>query len=545
MSAPLPANEAERLESLLQYAILDTEAEESFDELCRLAAYICQTPIALISLVDNHRQWFKAKVGIEVTEMPRDIAFCSHAILQRDLFVVPDTLADERFATNPLVVSDPHVRFYAGSPLLTSKGHAVGTLCTIDRVPRQLNPEQLKALEDLGHQVMRQLELRRNLGALAQITLKRQEAEAALWQSREQLRNLVEQINDWVWEADIKAAFTYVSPKIRDILGYEPHEVLGKTLDQFMPEDEAKRYTTLLSYFTAQQTEFTQVETALLHKDGHLIVCESSASPILGPQNELQGFRGVTRDITERKQAEQQIRKALTKEKELSELKSRFINTASHEFRTPLTTILASAEGLEHYSHKWSDEKKLAYLHRIQATVQHLNGLLDDVLLIGKSNAGKLESRPTPLNLEKLCCELVEEVQLSAPSHQIDFVNNGSSHPACMDEKLLRHILINLLSNAVKYSPQGGQVNFHLSCQDGMATFQVQDSGVGIPPQDQKRLFESFHRAANVGSIPGTGLGLSIVKQAVEAHRGTVSVNSAVGVGTTFTVILPLDKGKK
>ncbi|MBD2122243.1 ATP-binding protein [Trichocoleus sp. FACHB-262] len=542
MPALLPANEAERFESLLQYAILDTEAEESFDELCRLAAYICQTPIALISLSDSNRQWFKAKVGLDATEVPRDVAFCSHAVLQYDMFVVPDTLADERFATNPLVVADPHIRFYAGSPLLTAKGHALGTLCTLDRVPRQLSPEQLTALQSLGNQVMRQLELRRNLGALARITRKRQEAEAALWQSREQLRNLVEQINDWVWEADIKAVFSYVSPKVSAILGYEPNEVIGKTLDQFMLEDEAKRYTTLISYFTAQQTPFTQLETTLVHKNGRLVVCESSASPIFGQQNQLEGYRGVTRDITERKQAEQQIRKALTKEKELSELKSRFINTASHEFRTPLTTILASAEGLEHYSHKWSDEKKLTYLHRIQSTVHHLNGLLNDVLLIGKSTAGKLEYQPTPLDLEKFCYELVEEVQLSSPNHSINFVSDGLCHSACMDEKLVRHILINLLSNAVKYSPTGGQVNFQLSCQDRMAAFQVQDSGIGIPQQDQKCLFESFHRATNVGNIPGTGLGLSIVKQAVETHRGTVSVNSTVGLGTTFTVLLPLNK---
>lgn len=543
MPAPLPANEAERLKSLLQYAILDTGVEDSFDEICRLAAYICQTPIALISLVDNNRQWFKAKVGIEATETPRDVAFCSYVLLQHDVFVVPDTLADERFAKNPLVVFDPYIRFYAGSPLLTSKGHALGAICVLDRVPRQLNSEQLEALEHLGHQVMRQLELRHNLAAVARLTLKRQESEAALWQSREQLRNLVEQINDWVWEVDTNAAFTYVSPKVADILAYEPNEVLGKTLDQFMPEDEAKRYTTLLNYFTAQQTAFTQLETTLIHKNGHLIVCESSASPIFSPQNELQGYRGVTRNITERKQAEQQIRRALTKAKELNELKSRFINTASHEFRTPLTTILASAEGLEHYGHKWSDEKKLTYLNRIQAMVHRLNGLLDDVLLIGKSNAGKLEFQPTPLDLERFCYKLTEDIQLSTQSQQINFVSKGLCQTACMDEKLLRHILMNLLSNAIKYSPKAGEIDFQISCQDGMATFQVKDSGVGIPPEDQKRLFQSFHRATNVGNIPGTGLGLSIVKQAVEAHKGQVSVNSAVGVGTTFTVILPLTQG--
>jgi len=166
--APLPENEQARLASLYEYKILDTEPEQSFDELTRLAAYICGTPIALVSLVDANRQWFKSKVGLNALETPRSVAFCTHALLEpQNVFIVPDSHADERFADNPLVTSDPNVRFYAGVPLTTADGNSLGTLCVIDHVPRDLKPEQVEALRDLGRQVLRQMELRRNLAEMA------------------------------------------------------------------------------------------------------------------------------------------------------------------------------------------------------------------------------------------------------------------------------------------------------------------------------------------------------------------------------------------
>jgi GAF domain-containing protein len=166
MPVPIPKNEAARRAALASYAILDTDPEPSFDDLNHLASFICKTPIALITLVDEHRQWFKSRVGLSTEQTSRDIAFCSHAILQDDIFVVPDALQDERFRENPLVAGEPHIRFYAGVPLVNDDGYALGTLCVIDQIPRELSATEKEALKALSRLVLGQMELRRNLELL-------------------------------------------------------------------------------------------------------------------------------------------------------------------------------------------------------------------------------------------------------------------------------------------------------------------------------------------------------------------------------------------
>src|SRR6266404_922773 len=195
MTAPLPASEKKRLKVLWQYQVLDTVPEEVFDDLTELAARICEAPIAMITLVDEDRQWFKSKVGVTVSETSRDISFCSHAIGQPDLFIIPDATKDERFARNPLVTSEPKVRFYAGAPLVTPDGHALGTLCVIDKVARELRPDQKTALRVLARHVMSQLELRRHSITLSKEKKQRErlqgdleKAQAELADARRQLR---------------------------------------------------------------------------------------------------------------------------------------------------------------------------------------------------------------------------------------------------------------------------------------------------------------------------------------------------------------------
>jgi signal transduction histidine kinase len=252
--------------------------------------------------------------------------------------------------------------------------------------------------------------------------------------------------------------------------------------------------------------------------------------------------------LTERKrvlealrEAEEEVRRALLKEQELSELKSRFLSTTSHEFRTPLTTVLSSSEMLERYWHKWSEETQFTHLHRIQNAVKQMTQMLHDVLTLSQAEAGKLEFNPEPLDLEQFCSELVEDLQLSdGERHTIAFESECQDVLAILDAKLLRHILTNLLTNALKYSPNGTTVRFSVIYQEREAIFQIQDQGIGIPKEDTKCLFDSFYRATNVGTIQGTGLGLAIVKQCVDIYKGKIAVDSVVGKGTTFTVTLPL-----
>jgi GAF domain-containing protein len=180
MKAPVPGTEKKRLKVLWQYEVVDSVPEEVFDDLTELAARICEAPIALITLVDEKRQWFKSKVGITLKETSRDISFCSHAICQTDLFIVPDATLDKRFSHNPLVTTDPKIRFYAGAPLVTPDGHALGTLCVIDKVPRELTSDQRQALRVLARHVMTQLELRRHSSELAKAHEHRGEIEQEL-----------------------------------------------------------------------------------------------------------------------------------------------------------------------------------------------------------------------------------------------------------------------------------------------------------------------------------------------------------------------------
>jgi signal transduction histidine kinase len=244
-------------------------------------------------------------------------------------------------------------------------------------------------------------------------------------------------------------------------------------------------------------------------------------------------------EATERRLREIELVKALQHERELRDLKSKFVSMVSHEFRTPLATILSSTEFIKAYG-KANPDKQQKHFDRIQSSVGNMTRLLEDVLLIGKTEANRLEFNPAPMQIDTFCKEIADEIQSSASEkHVIIFRSQGEPTTVIADARLLRLLVNNLLSNAVKYSPKGGQVVFTLVCEANRFLMRVKDSGIGIPEQDQARLFETFQRASNVSTISGTGLGLYITRMVVELHSGSISFKSAEGSGTTFTVILP------
>ncbi len=244
--------------------------------------------------------------------------------------------------------------------------------------------------------------------------------------------------------------------------------------------------------------------------------------------------------------SEQAIREALVKQREFNELRSRFVAVVSHEFRNPLNTILFSTELLHRYEAKLEPDRRELYFQRIHGAVKRMHDMLDDVLIIGETDAGRLACQPEPLAIAQFCQDLIAEMQPEdAPICPIVFTYEvAPSLPPdvqpVVDRKLLFHILGNLLSNAVKYSPIGSLVIFDLSLTPETVQFRIQDQGIGIPEKDLAELFHDFHRASNARSIPGTGLGLSIVKQCVEIHGGSILVESKENHGSTFLVTIPV-----
>ncbi len=242
------------------------------------------------------------------------------------------------------------------------------------------------------------------------------------------------------------------------------------------------------------------------------------------------------------KNSERKILSAWEQEQEINLLKSSFVSMASHEFRTPMTTIRTSVELLQKFDRELTDQKRNDYFERIKSSIKQITHLLDEILLLGSSEAGGLHYQPEPLDLEKFCADLTENLRFShSQNYTIMSECQGDCSNAVMDAALLWHVLTNLLSNAIKYSPIGGSVHLSLLCQSGTATFRVQDYGIGIPSKDQCHLFETFYRCSNVGKIQGTGLGLAIVKKCVELHRGDIQVKSELGKGTVFTITFPMN----
>ncbi|MEW6493903.1 MAG: PAS domain S-box protein [Cyanobacteriota bacterium] len=389
----------------------------------------------------------------------------------------------------------------------------------------------------------------RHLSVLRDITMRKQ-AEEALRQSQ----RFIQQI------ADTTPSMIYIFElaQLRNIyLNRYGTEFFG-SLHKEIQAKEQLFFTEVLH--PDDGYKFTQLKKRLLKaRDGKILETEFRMKNARGEWRWLQTWHvvftrtgqgvpeqilGTAIDITAQKQAEE-IRRALEAEQELRRFQLRFFSMVSHEFRTPLSIILGSAQLLKSYTQAWPEEKKHRNLYRIETAAKNLTQLLDDLLMINRAESGKLECNPQAIDLEQFGRRLLEDLQFHASSkHKITFSFCGQCPTANLDEKLMRSILTNLLSNAIKYSPQGGKIHLSLRCDRTQAIFRIKDQGIGIPLDDQSHLFELFHRGKNTENIPGTGLGLSVVKKCLDLQGGKISIKSQEGVGTTVTVTIPLNFDK-
>jgi PAS domain S-box-containing protein/tape measure domain-containing protein len=302
--APLPADEASRLRALSQYQILDTEPEDAFDDLVALATTLCETPIALVTLIDDRRQWFKSKVGTAVAETPRDIAFCSHTILQPDILIVPDALADERFAANPLVIGEPHIRFYAGVPLILPSGHVLGTLCVIDVTARELSVKQIESLQALGRQAVAQLELRQKLLQAECITQVVCQSEAALCESEERFRTMANSVPVLIWMDGPNQESIFCNTTWLKFTGRSLDQEIGQGWKQGLHPEDREHWSNSYAAAFAAKAPYT-FEYRLKRADGAYRWLLETGVPRFLPDGNFAGFIGSCVDITDRKTMEQ------------------------------------------------------------------------------------------------------------------------------------------------------------------------------------------------------------------------------------------------
>lgn len=368
---------------------------------------------------------------------------------------------------------------------------------------------------------------------------RRQEVEKELQQSEANYRSVVNSIREVIFQVNLAGEFTFLNPAWTDITGFEVEDSLGQTvLTYIKPDDQILGQTKMQDLLTCAVAECRcelRFKTAL----GDYRWIEAFARSIVDDSGKMLGIAGTFNDITHRRRAEAETLLMLEKEKDLNQLKTSFITTTSHEFRTPLSIISSNAGILQSYSDRLDETKKQKHLNRIQTSVKHMTQMLEDVLFISTAEAEKLKCQPEWLNFSEFCSDIVDTMQMGCDSHTIVFHKDAGLY-AWTDSRLMQQVITNLIGNAIKYSPDANTVYVSLKAQGAkLLQLEVQDQGIGIPLSDQKRLFESFQRASNVGDIPGTGLGLSVVRKCIDLHQGTITVSSSANSGTTFTVTLP------
>ncbi|NND77632.1 MAG: response regulator [Flavobacteriales bacterium] len=515
---PLPKNEEQRIDKLHSYNILDTDPEESFDDLTKLAAQICDVPICLISLVDEDRQWFKSRVGLDAKETSRDISFCQYAIMEEHVLEVNDPLNDERFADNPLVTGDPSIRFYAGAPLLDEDGLAMGTLCVIDQKPKELTKDQKAALQFIANSVIRMIQLRKKN------------------EERSQYAKFFEMSLDMLCIAGTDGFFKELNPAFTKILGWTEEELKSKPFLEFVHPDDAVSTLAEVDKLARGATTIGFINRYKC-QDGNWKWMHWNCQPVA----ETGELFAVAHDITELKEANEMARRSV-------KAKDSFLANMSHEIRTPLNAIIGFTDLLQTTD---LNETQRKYNQTVSIASDNLLMLVNNILDISKIESGKLELEKRSFSVKKVLDDVLRINSQAAKGKGIKLsssIDHEMPEAVIGDPSRLMQILLNLMGNAIKFTPEG---NVELKAfiekdtgNDVLIKFSVKDTGIGIPPEKIDMIFNRFTQAesSTTRKYGGTGLGLSIVKKLVELHDGDLIVKSTPDQGSEFLFTIPYQR---
>ncbi len=516
---------------------------DNLSEMCNQIAEVVtlafSQPHCSVLLVDEERQsivsWGQA--GIFEVESKAECLLnnpenVSEAVRRRQMIYVPNVTADHAFC-------DPRTRSELVVPLRTGKG-VIGVLDLQSQATDAFSERNQRVLTAFAERAATAVEnmqlveaIRQHAADLEQRVIERT---AQLQQTTERVETILNNSSDAILFAHPDGSIQQVNPALCQLFGYRAQDVQGKSLTLLV----ASEWVTDLRIALVAVSENRQpqrIDLTAQRNDGTLFDADMALSATT-EDGQVAGIVCSVRDITRRRQVEDSLRKALNRERELGEMKSRFVSMASHEFRTPLTTIRVTTDLLRNYIDRMDETQRNSNFDKIQGEIEHLTALLEDVLTIGKAESGTMEFNPTRLNLDQFCRDILDEIQQTA-AVAIIYTPTIQAETSRVDAKLMRQIITNLVLNAIKYSADESAVYIDLICEPHRLVLRVTDEGIGIPAHEQELIFDAFHRADNVGMIPGTGLGLAITQQAVELHRGTITLESQAGVGTTFTVTIP------
>lgn len=592
---PQPPREAERLAALLGYDILDTPPESAFDDFTLLASALCGVPISAVSLIDQSRQWFKSKIGLDVDQTPRQNAFCAHAIAQPgELLEVPDATQDARFAHNPLVTGAPQIRFYAGAPLVTPEGHALGALCVIDTQPRQLSSQQKEALSALSRQVVAQLELRQRNRELHRMVQERDAARQEFEQTHQQLKNANEEFGaligampDAIFLLDADGRYLKVAPSHPELLAMPSAELEGRTLREVFAPEQAARFEDVLhrarrdghAVHLEYEIQLGRVSrwfdgTAAPMRDGRVLwlarditarkqieqdLIAAITELKLAHQNLEARVRSRTQELAQSREALQQAMDALQLAHDELEVRVRdrtaelersnreleqFAYIASHDLQEPLRMISSYTQLLSRRYSGQFDTDADEFMGYIVDGVARMQRLIRD--LLAYSRAGSRAPRRERIDTNEAVASAVWNLRAAIEESEAQ-VTHDDLPPICADASQMTQLLQNLIGNALKFRAPGTTPRVHIGVshdEDGPSFF-VRDNGIGLEAQHTERIFAIFGRLHTRDEYEGTGIGLAICKKIVEAHGGRIWVESESGPGATFCWnVAPCEEGE-